>query len=100
MKLVPLYNKVIVDLIPEADERKSESGIILVSKQNPYYRGKVTAVGKGHYQNAQRIAMDVETGQVILFLKNSGMGVEFDFAGNVTKILLADTDIYAVEVEE
>lgn len=100
MKLVPLYNKVIVEIIPEDGEQKSPSGLILVSKQNPYYRGKVISVGKGHYQNAQRIAMDVEPGQVILFLKNSGMGVDFDNAGNVTKVLLADTDIYAVETEE
>lgn len=100
MKLVPLYNKLIVELIPDAAESKSAGGLILVGKQTPYYRGKVISVGKGHYQNATRIAMDVEPGQVIIFLKNSGMGVAFDNAGNVTQVVLADTDVYAVETEE
>ena len=100
MTLVPLYNKLIVEIIPEQNETKTTTGIILPGKQNPYYRGRVVSVGKGHYQNAIRISMDVEPGQTIVFLKNSGMGIDFDYAGNVTKVLLADTDVYAVEVNE
>jgi co-chaperonin GroES (HSP10) len=100
MKLIPLYNKSIVEIIPDSNEQsKTAGGIILVNKQTPYYKGKVISVGKGHYQNAQRIAMDVEEGQTILFLKNSGMAVDFDSSGNPTQVLLADTDIYAI-VEE
>lgn len=98
MKLVPLYNKVIVELLPEVETQKS-SLIYIPNKQTPYYRGKVISVGKGSYQNAQRIAMDVVEGQVILFLKQSGMGVDFDSAGNVTKVILSDGEIYAVESE-
>ena len=100
MKLVPVYNKIIVEIIPEDKEQTSNSGIILISKTNPYYRGKVISVGKGSYQNAIRIPIDIEPGQTILFLKNSGMGVDFDNVGNVTKVLLADGEIYAVETEE
>lgn len=99
MKLVPLYNKVIVELLPEETEKKTSSGLILTHKQNPYYRGKVISVGKGHYQNAQRISMDVNEGDTILFLKNSGMGVDFDESGNVSKVILTDNDIYAIESE-
>jgi len=99
MKLVPLYNKVIVEVLPE-DDLKSSSGLILVTSQNPYYRGKVVGIGKGHYQNAQRIAMDIFEGDIVLFLKNSGFGVEFDNVGKAKKIVLADTDVYAVEVPE
>ena len=97
MKLVPLYNKIIVEIIKDEDERISPSGIILVEKKDPYYRAKVISVGKGHYQNAKRIEMDVKEGQIIRFLKNSGMGVEFDVAGNVTQVILTDNDVYAVE---
>ncbi len=43
--------------------------------------------------------MDVVEGQTILFLKNCGMGVEFDIAGTPTKILMTDNDVYAVEEE-
>ena len=99
MKLVPLYNKIIVEIIKDDAERVMASGIILVDKQDPYYRGKVIAVGNGHYQNAIRIAMDVKEGQIVRFLQNSGMGVTFDSVGNVTEIILTDNDIYAVEEE-
>ena len=99
MKLIPLYNKVIVEIIPDESETKSNSGLIVIGRQNPYYRGKIISVGKGHYQNAQRIEMDVQEGQIIRFLKNSGMGVSFDIAGNATQIILTDNDIYAVEAE-
>jgi len=99
MKLVPLYNKIIVELIKDDAERVMASGIILVDKQDPYYRGKVIAVGNGHYQNAIRIAMDVKEGQIIRFLKNSGMAVTFDTVGNATEIILTDNDVYAVEEE-
>lgn len=100
MKLVPLYNKLIVELIKDDEESKTKSGLFLVGKQNPYYRGKVISVGEGHYQNAIRIAMDVKEGQTIRFLKNCGMAVEFDTAGNPTMIIMTDNDVYAVEKEE
>ena len=98
MKMVPLYNKSLVEIIPEDTETKTPSGLIIQAKKpNIYLKGKVLSVGKGHYQNGIRIPMDVVEGQIIYFLRNSGMGVDFDLAGNATKILLADTDIYAVE---
>jgi len=101
MKLVPLYNKLIVELIKDGSgESVTPSGIILTEKQDPYYKGKVTAVGKGHYQNGIRIPMDVEEGQTILFLKNCGMAVELDSVGNATKIVMTDNDVYAVLEEE
>lgn len=95
--LTPLYNKLIVELIEDNEEKITKSGLFVPNKPTPYYKGKVLSVGKGHYQNATRIPMDVEVGQKVLFLKNSGMGVEFDDAGNPTQIVLTDNDIYAVE---
>ena len=95
--LVPLYNKVIVEVIKEDESMKTASGLFMPSKVQPYQKGKVVSVGKGHYQNAQRIEMDIKVGQVAWFLKNSGMGIEFDISGNPIKLLLADTDVYAVE---
>jgi len=100
MKLVPLYNKLIVEIIPEDDSNKvTASGIILVEKNDPYFRGKVVSVGEGSYQNAIRIPMDVKAGQTIRFLKNSGMGVKFDVGGNTLEVILTDNDVYAIEEE-
>jgi co-chaperonin GroES (HSP10) len=95
--LVPLYNKILVELIPETPAVKTPGGLFTPEKPTVYCRGKVVSVGKGHYQNAQRIEMDVKIGQVAWFLRASGMGIEFDIGGNPTKILLSDMDIYAVE---
>jgi len=97
MKIVPLYNKAIVEIIPEDEGTTTKSGLFIPGKKNPYYKGKVVGVGKGHYQNAIRIKPDMKEGQIVYFLKNSGMGMKFDDAGNPTHIILADTDIYAVE---
>lgn len=98
--LVPLYNKMIVELIKEEVDEKSQTGLIYIpNRETPYYKGKVISVGKGHYQNAKRIEMDVKAGDVVLFLKNSGLGVELDDAGMPTKVLLSDTDVFAVETE-
>jgi len=100
MKLVPLYNKAIVEIIPEGGETITKSGLVIPGKQNPYYKARVVGVGNGCYQNAQRIPNDVKEGQIVYFLKNSGMGLKFDDAGNTTHVILADTDIYAVEENE
>ena len=101
MKLVPVYNKVIVDIIKDEEEKVTASGIVLAGAQpTPFYRGKVTGVGKGSYQNAIRIELDIKEGDVIVFLKNSGMAVEMDAVGNATKVVLADGDVFAVEVED
>ena len=97
--LKPLYNKVIVEIIKEEEDQPS--GLIYIpGKQNPYYKGIVTGVGDGHYQNAKRIAMDVNVGDVVLFLKNSGLGVQFNSTNDPTHILLSDTDLYAIEVAD
>lgn len=100
MKLVPLYNKVIVEILEDEEDNVTKSGIILVEKKEPFYRGRVTGVGCGHYQNAKRIEMDVKEGDIIVFLKNSGFAIELDSVGNSKKVVLADTDIYAKEVED
>lgn len=97
MKLVPLYNKAIVELLPEASETKTAGGLVIPGKISPYYKAKVISVGKGFFQNAQRVPNDLEVGQIVYFLKHSGMGIKFDDAGNPIQIVLADTDIYAIE---
>jgi len=94
--LVPLYNKSIVELIDEEEKNTTASGIILQRPPKPYLKGRVTAVGKGHYQNAIRIPMDVEVDDTVLFLRTSGLAVETNDIGDSVKIILADNDIFAV----
>jgi chaperonin GroES len=101
MKLVPLYNKIIVEILKDGEEEVTKGGLYIPNKPKPFYRGKVTGVGCGHYQNAKRIEMDIKEGDIVLFLKNSGFGVQFDESGIMpTHVVLGDTDIYAKEVNE
>ena len=99
--LQAVYNKMIVELIKEDDEKMSPTGLLhLPSKNTPYYRGKVISVGEGHYQNAKRIPMDIKKGDIVVFLQNSGLAIELDATNTPTKLVLADTDIYAIEKED
>jgi chaperonin GroES len=100
MALIPLYNKAIVEIIEEEEGTTTASGLYVPGKRNIYYKGVVTGVGKGHFQNAQRIPMDVKVGDKVLFLKNTGLAVELNDIGETTKVLLGDTDIFAVETED
>ena len=78
MKIRPLQDRVIVERI-EAEE-KSAGGLYIpdTAKEKPQ-EGKVIAVGKGkHREDGSMIAMDVKSGDRILFSKYAGSDVTLD----------------------
>ncbi len=78
MKIRPLQDRVIVERI-EAVE-KSAGGLFIpdTAKEKPQ-EGKVIAVGKGkHREDGSMIAMDVKSGDRILFSKYAGSDVTLD----------------------
>ena len=78
MKIRPLQDRVIVERI-EATE-KSAGGLYIpdTAKEKPQ-EGKVIAVGKGkHREDGGIIAMDVKSGDRILFSKYAGSDVTLD----------------------
>ncbi len=78
MKIRPLQDRVIVERI-EATE-KSAGGLYIpdTAKEKPQ-EGKVIAVGKGkHRDDGSMIAMDVKSGDRILFSKYAGSDVTLD----------------------
>ena len=78
MKIRPLQDRVIVERI-EATE-KSAGGLYIpdTAKEKPQ-EGKVIAVGKGkHREDGSMIAMDVKSGDRILFSKYAGSDVTLD----------------------
>lgn len=78
MKIRPLQDRVIVERI-EAVE-KSAGGLYIpdTAKEKPQ-EGKVIAVGKGkHRDDGSIIAMDVKSGDRILFSKYAGSDVTLD----------------------
>ena len=93
MKLRPLHDRVIVKRVEE--EKLSAGGIVIPDNatEKPI-RGKVLAVGNGKVlENGETRALDVKTGDTVLFGKYSGTEVKMD--GDELLVMRED-DIMAV----
>ena len=93
MKIRPLQDRVIVKRVEE--EQKTKGGIIIPdsAKEKPI-EGKVIAVGKGKVQeDGSQRALDVKTGDVVLFGKYAGTEVKID---GEEHLILREDDILGV----
>lgn len=91
--LKPLGDRVIIELVEE--EETTASGIVLPdsAKEKPQ-EGKVVAVGSGRVtDNGEKIALEVEEGNSIIFSKYAGTEVKYE--GN-DYLILRESDILAV----
>ena len=78
MNVRPLHDRIIVQRIEEGEQKVG--GIIIpdTAKEKPQ-RGKVVAAGNGKVaDDGKRIALDVKTGDRILFGKYSGQEIKLD----------------------
>ncbi len=88
MKLQPLSDKVIVEILESED--KSTGGIILpdTAKEKPQ-EAKVIAVGKGKVlKDGKVISPSIKTGDQVIFAKYSGSEVKY----NDKEYLIMDQD--------
>ena len=93
MNLKPVRDRIIVRLV-EADT-VSKGGIIIpdAATEKPD-QGEVLAVGSGRLTTAgQSIALEVKTGDRVLFSKHAGQTVKID---NVEYHILKEEDVLAV----
>ncbi len=91
--LKPLGDRVIIELVES--EEKTASGIVLPdsAKEKPQ-EGKVIAVGTGRVlDNGERVALEVASGDRIIFSKYSGTEVKHEGA---EYLVLRENDILAV----
>ena len=96
MKLVPLYDRVIVK--PFEEEQKSSGGILLGSAAVKSTRGKVVAVGKGRVlDNGTFAPMSVKVGDTVVY--NEGYGCKKEKLDGEDVVLISETDVFAI-VEE
>ena len=92
-KLVPLGDRVVVR--PSDREETTRSGIVIpdTAKEKPQ-RGTVIAVGQGRRDDdGDRIPLDVEVGQEVLFAKYGGTEFKLD---DEEYLILAERDILAI----
>jgi len=77
VKLTPLHDRVIIKRIEEKESVKG--GIIIpdTAKEKPQ-EGEVIAVGAGKLEKGQRIPLDVQVGDRILFGKYSGTDIKIE----------------------
>ena len=93
MKLKPLGSRLVVE--PIESEDVTAGGIVLpeTAKEKPQ-QGKVLAAGPGDRNDkGERVAMDVKTGDVVLFAKYSGTEVKMD---GKKLLILRESDILGI----
>jgi chaperonin GroES len=93
LKLKPLGGRVIVE--PTEQEEMTAGGIILpeTAKEKPQ-EGKILAAGPGERdEDGERIPMDVQVGDKVLYAKYSGTEVKMD---GKKLLILRESDILAV----
>ncbi len=95
MKVIPLFDKVVVESYE--NEEKTKSGFILPSaSQEKQQMARIVAVGPGGVIDGKEIVMQVKVGDVVLYSKYSGS--EFKVDGKDLTII-RQSDILAI-VEE
>ena len=93
MKIRPLGDRVLVKRIEE--EEKTKGGIIIpdTAKEKPQ-EGRVIAVGNGKVlENGKQVALEVTTGDRILFSKYSGSDIKVD---GEEHLIVRESDILGV----
>jgi len=93
MKVKPLNDRVLVVRVEE--EQKTAGGIIIpdTAKEKPM-EGRVVAAGPGKVdEKGQRIAMELRTGDRVLFAKYAGTEIKID---GVDHLFMRQDDILGV----
>lgn len=93
MTLKPLGDKIVVEVIDEP--QTTASGIVLPdSAKEKSQRGKVVAVGSGKLlDNGDRVALEVEAGDTVVFAKYGGTEISLD---GRELMILSERDVHAI----
>ena len=89
----PLGDRVVIE--PIEQEEVTASGLVLpeTAKEKPQ-QGKVLAAGKGRFdEDGERIPMDVEVGNTVLFAKYAGTEIKL---GGKKVLIMKESDILAI----
>ena len=92
MKLVPLFDRVVLKQL--VAEETTKSGIVLPgqAKEKPQ-QAEVVAVGPGGVVDGKEVAMQVKVGDQVIFSKYAGTEVKIDGAEH---LVMREDDILAI----
>ena len=90
--LKPLEDRIAV--LPSEEEQTTVSGIVIpdTAKEKPQ-EGEVMAVGPGRFEDGQRIPMDVQVGDQVIYSKYGGTEVKVE---GEEYLILSARDVLAV----
>jgi len=93
MKLQPLGDRVVVEP-KEEDDARTPSGLVIpdTAKEKPQL-GEVLAVGPGDFQDGERVPMDIEKGDIVVYSKYVGTEVKYE---GEDYLILSSRDVLAV----
>ena len=94
MQVRPLHDRILVQRLEEGEQQVG--GIIIPdsAKEKPQ-RGTVVAAGAGKVNDeGKRVAMDVKTGDTVLFGKYSGQEIKVD---GVDYLMMKEDDVLAID---
>src|SRR5437868_8456459 len=90
--LKPLEDRIVVK--PGEEEETTVSGIVIpdTAKEKPQ-EGRVLAVGPGRFEDGNRVPLDVQVGDKVLFSKYGGTEVKLS---GVEYLVLSARDVLAI----
>ncbi|GHF93166.1 10 kDa chaperonin [Deinococcus piscis] len=92
--LKPLGDRVLVEIIEEAEQKTAGGLYVPDTAKEKSQRGKVVAVGTGKMlESGQRVALEVNVGDTVYFAKYGGTEVSVD---GKDYSLLSERDILAI----
>jgi chaperonin GroES len=88
----PLADRVVVRPIDEGEQMKGGLHIPDTAKEKPQ-QGEVVAVGPGGMEKGERVPMELEVGQKVLYGKYSGTEVTLD---DQKLLIVKESDVLAI----
>ena len=92
VKITPLEDRIVVTVLES--EQTTASGIVIpdTAKEKPQ-EGTVLAVGPGRFENGQRLPLDIQEGDTVIFSKYGGTEIKY---GADEYLILSARDVLAV----
>jgi chaperonin GroES len=92
LKIQPLGDRVVVRPLEEVEEMRGGLYIPDTAKEKPL-QGEIMAVGPGRFEKTERVPMELEVGQKVLYSKYAGTDVR---VGDEELLIIKESDVLAI----
>jgi chaperonin GroES len=92
IKIQPLADRVVVRPLEDTEQMRGGLYVPDTAKEKPQ-QGEIIAVGPGRFEKSERVPMELERGQKVLFAKYSGAEVMLD---DEEVLIIKESDVLAV----